>query len=218
VNGQTLQVNVEAQGGTIWHKSQAGSQVRLELETGEIRASIGERRPGQSLVIQLPDGEIEDLGTVLTVRVEQGHTASVRVFEGRVRLRLVGSAALELGVGDSWVAPPAPKPEPAPSCSTAQLPAATPRSRSKALRARVEQRPPAAKEIPNKEAAVPVDIASPPSPQHAREEDEAYLRIVELVRAHRFDEARSAAKDYLLRFPKGFRREEVLGVATSVGR
>ncbi len=50
--------------------------------------------------------------------------------------------------------------------------------------------------------------------RHAREEDEAYLHIVSLARAHQLSEARAAAKDYLLRFPNGFRREEVLGVAT----
>jgi hypothetical protein len=218
-NGQALQVNIEAQAGTIWHKTQVGNQLRLELETGEIRASVGVRRPGQSLVIHLPDGEIEDLGTVLTVRVEKEHTASVRVFEGRVRLRLAGSGALELGAGDSWVAPPAPKPEPAPSCSAAKLPSAPP-LRASAPPNRPERHPaPAAMESPSKETAAPVlDTPQSPSPQQAREEDEAYLRIVELVRAHRFDEARSAAKDYLLRYPKGFRREEVLGVATSVSR
>jgi hypothetical protein len=58
----------------------------------------------------------------------------------------------------------------------------------------------------------------PPEPKQAREEDQAYLHIVSLLNAHRLTEARAAAKDYLLRFPNGFRREEVLGVATSAGR
>lgn len=216
---QALQVDVEAQPGAVWHKTRAGDQVRLELESGEIRASVGQRRPGQSLIIHLPDGQIEDLGTVLTVRVEQGHTASVRVFEGRVRLRLAGSSAFELGAGDTWGGQPVPVPEPAPSCSASPAPP-TPPKRAPTSSARPERHPAStAPESPNKPAAATsAELTFSPSPQQTRAEDEAYLHVVELVRAHRFVEARSAAKDYLLRFPKGFRREEVLGVATSAGR
>lgn len=45
-------------------------------------------------------------------------------------------------------------------------------------------------------------------------EDETYLHIVDLLQRGRSDEARRAAKDYLLRFPNGFRRVEVLNIAT----
>jgi len=210
-----LQVQVEAQEGAVWHRTQVGSQIRIDLETGEIRASVGARRAGESLVIRLPDGEIEDLGTVLTVRVEQGRTTSVRVFEGRVRLRLAGGNALELAAGDDWGAPPQPKPEPAPSCSTA-APDAAPRRRASAS-TRQERRAEAATESPRKQDPAPSAEATT-NPQQGREEDEAYLHMVALMREHRLVEARAAARDYLLRFPKGFRREEVLGVATSVGR
>jgi len=210
-----LQVDVQAQEGAIWHRAQVGSQVRLDLEAGEIRASVGARRPGASLVIRLPDGEIEDLGTVLTVRVEQGRTTKVQVFEGRVRLRLAGNNAVELGAGDDWGVPPQATPEPEPSCSTGAPRAAT-KPQTSASSTRQERRAERPTESPRKQEPTP-SIEAATNPQQAREEDEAYLHIVELVRAHQLVEARTAARDYLLRFPKGFRREEVLGVATSVG-
>ena len=47
----------------------------------------------------------------------------------------------------------------------------------------------------------------------AREEDELYLHIVALARAHQVSEARAAAKEYLARFPNGFRRDAVFEVA-----
>ena len=44
-------------------------------------------------------------------------------------------------------------------------------------------------------------------------EDLAYLRVASLLREHREDEARAAAKQYWRSFPNGFRRVEVARVA-----
>lgn len=44
-------------------------------------------------------------------------------------------------------------------------------------------------------------------------EDAAYMEVLRLLRAQRSDEARTAARDYLRRFPNGFRREEMGVVA-----
>jgi TolA-binding protein len=46
-------------------------------------------------------------------------------------------------------------------------------------------------------------------PQSGRAEDVAYLHALSLGRAGRSDEAYAAAKDYLARFPQGFRRTEM---------
>jgi len=55
------------------------------------------RRPGDlALVLQTPDGEIEDIGTAFAVHVEDGKTRSVEVFEGRVVVRLNGRAPQEV--------------------------------------------------------------------------------------------------------------------------
>jgi hypothetical protein len=41
------------------------------------------------------------------------------------------------------------------------------------------------------------------------------MQIVQLARAGKSEEARAHARDYLLRFPKGFRRVEVLDLMSS---
>lgn len=46
-----------------------------------------------------------------------------------------------------------------------------------------------------------------------RVEDAAYLAVLSALREQRFAEARARAKAYLLDFPSGFRRLEVLNVA-----
>jgi len=45
-------------------------------------------------------------------------------------------------------------------------------------------------------------------------EDTKYIEIVDLVRAGKTSEARAAARDYLERYPNGFRKLEVMDVAT----
>jgi hypothetical protein len=197
-------VDIEPQAGAKWQTRQLGDELRIELDAGEIAASIGPHRPQQLVRIRLPDGWIDDLGTVLVVRVEDGHTTSVRVNEGRVRLRLDGRDPVELGAGENWTTEPAASPHAVmPPHRTVSPPPATPSSTAHAASARssVPTTPLAAEE-----AAL--------AARQAREEDEAYLHIVALARAHQPTEARAAAKDYLRRFPNGFRREEVLGVAT----
>src|SRR5438045_9371477 len=89
----------------MWRKHSLGTELRLELDTGEITAKIGQRRPEQSVKILLPDGQIEDLGTVLSLKVEAEHTVRIRVLEGRVRVRLNAQSPFELGAGDAWSQP-----------------------------------------------------------------------------------------------------------------
>jgi len=211
-----VHVEITAHGDAHWQKRQLGDELRIELEAGEISATIGQRRPGQLVRIQLPDGWIDDLGTVLSVQVEEQRTLSVHVFEGRVRLRLDGRDPVELGAGDNWTAAPV-----AIASGAAIAPAPIPSpARTHLAGAQAVARPPTAATATHAGTATQVSGAQSDATTDsatarlAREEDEAYLHIVSLARAHQLNEARAAAKDYLLRFPNGFRREEVLGVAT----
>jgi len=66
---------------------------------------------------------------------------------------------------------------------------------------------------------VPVLVASAPPPARPsldgeeQAEDEAYLRVVALLREGRHEEAKVAARGYVARFPSGLRRREMDRVA-----
>ena len=59
----------------------------------------------------------------------------------------------------------------------------------------------------------PADSASTVRADTAAE-DAAYLQVIALLRAGKQDEARAAARSYLERFPNGFRRDEMIRVAS----
>ncbi|MFT3926858.1 MAG: FecR family protein [Myxococcales bacterium] len=68
----------------------------ITVRQGRISLRV-RRRPGDlALVLQTPDGEIEDIGTAFAVHVEGGQTRSVEVFEGRVVVRLNGRPPQEV--------------------------------------------------------------------------------------------------------------------------
>ncbi len=210
-----IPVEVTATSGSIWQKRLLADELHIDLSAGEIAAKIGPRKAGQRVRIQLPDGWIEDLGTTLSVRVEDGHTASVRVSEGRVLLQLRGRESRELNAGESW------------ERSANSEPPVVPHASSAGVRSTAKAAPPAATHATNPATATnpprpgtePTDATEGAAPvggsaaRVAREEDELYLHIVALARAHQVSEARAAAKDYLSRFPNGFRRDEVSEVA-----
>ena len=58
----------------------------------------------QRFVLELPDGELEVIGTHFGVRVEPEGTQRVEVTEGRVALRLRDALPISLGAGERWTA------------------------------------------------------------------------------------------------------------------
>jgi hypothetical protein len=223
-------VEVHAQAGARWTKHQVSSRIFVDLEDGAAAFEI-HPHPGRSVVIRLPDGEVEDLGTVFDVRVAEQHTEHVAVSEGRVSVRLNGRPTLNLGAGEAWDSKPA---EPvssalalASSGALPATPAAGPRpaaaKASAGAASRSEQPGPqvrssAALEAPAAPAPSTQDSRPAPTAQATKAEDDAYLHIVDLLREAKDGEARAQAKDYLLRFPNGFRRIEVLNIATRGAR
>jgi ferric-dicitrate binding protein FerR (iron transport regulator) len=213
-------VEVHAQLGARWTKHQEAARIWVDFEDGVAAFEI-HPHPGRSVIIRLPDGEVEDMGTVFDVRVAEQHTKHVAVREGRVSIHLNGRSAISLGAGETWDAEPA---EVAPSAvvpdsnSAPPIPAAAPRPTApkagSAALARLEKPEPQGRASstiePNASAVV--------SAQSTKAEDDAYLHIVDLLRAGKDAEARAQAKDYLLRFPSGFRRIEVLNIATRGAR
>ena len=214
-------VEVTATPGARWSRRTAPHDVRITLEAGELKLAIRRDPVRDHVLIVLPDGEIEDYGTVLSVAVRDGSTDAVRVEQGRVALRLHGHAPLTLAAGQAFgrdrSVPETPTPIASAPAPVSTLAAAPPPSaplasgHRRAVTAAVHQ---GGEARPRPSAEAPVPSASNGAGGAALAEDTAYLQLVELVREGRLEPARAAARDYLLRFPTGFRRVEVLDIAT----
>ena len=109
-------VVVHADSNTSWSRRVDGSIERIVLERGalSIRVDPALARDHRRLLVVLPDGELEDIGTTFTVSADAGRTTRVSVQSGSVVLRLRGQSPLALGAGDTWI----PSPPAAPSAST----------------------------------------------------------------------------------------------------
>lgn len=216
--GPTIDVLTES--NARWHREASAHEARVVLEDGELRLRIQRQRASDRVTIVLPDGTLEDRGTVLDVRVSGGRTEEVTVEEGSVMLRLRGELPRALAARESWHRAPAPvvASPPASSSPSHELPVTPSHGRGarrvhvQALRTESAQRSSAEQGGAIKGPARDLPTAAEADAERA--EDEAYLRLVDLVRRGRASEARAAAKDYLLRFPNGFRRLEVLNIAT----
>jgi ferric-dicitrate binding protein FerR (iron transport regulator) len=220
-------VEVHAQAGARWARHQESSRIFVDFEDGAAAFEI-HPHPGRSVIIRLPDGEVEDMGTVFDVRVAERHTRHVAVNEGRVSIRLNGRPTISLGAGETWDSEPAEVAPSAVALDSSSLSAPTPAGASQAVAAtsstaslsRLEKAVPQARSsaLPQASAAPAQDSPKAQSIQSTKAEDDAYLHIVDLLREAKDSEAQAQAKDYLLRFPNGFRRIEVLNIATRGAR
>lgn len=227
-------VVVHAAAGAVWSKHPDGHREKLVLEQGELWIHVDHGRGATALVVALPDGELEDTGTTFTVTARDGRTTHVGVEEGSVLLRIRGRPPVQIRRAETWAAEP-----PAPAAPFANAPAVT-RALRRAQVARTAP-PPAARQSPaaapamapgdtdpaidfraavavldagaNREAAAAFAHFLAAHPRDPRAEDAAYLQIIALQRAGAGEEMRRAADDYLRRYPAGFRRGEVEGLA-----
>jgi ferric-dicitrate binding protein FerR (iron transport regulator) len=188
------------------------------------------------LLVVLPDGELEDIGTTFSVSADSGHTTRVTVQEGSVVLRLHGEPPLALGAGDSWSPLPAPAaapivpatpppvlvlrdPRPAPSATSATpVPSLATPVPSLATpvpdpAADFREAMSAFNSGDNPHAAARFAAFLARHPRDPRAEDAAYLRILALQRGGSAPAAQQAARDYLTRYPRGFRHAEVAALA-----
>jgi hypothetical protein len=197
-------VDVVETPGASWTRRIDHEAERVILRSGTLHFKVRRAPGGKRFVVRVPDGEIEDLGTMFAVTVALNRTRLVIVDEGQVTLRLADGRTVDLASGQSW--------EPGPT-STAAPPAADATSPPVvASFDAVESAPPS--EIPRRVAPAPRPQApAVPSTSVAAGEDVAYLNVLRLLRTGQTAEARAAARDYLRAFPKGFRRPEVARVA-----
>ena len=208
-------VEVLSDGGAHWQVQHEATLDRVEFTDGVASFKV-HPHPGRRVLVQLPDGELQDLGTTFEVTVHAGQTEHISVSEGRVLVRLRGQHEFSLQAGERWqravVTDPSPEAVPPSAPQGANMPhvraleVTTMHSRQGAL--------PAASL-----ASSPRPAATARSLDHTSErtEDAAYLSIVSLLHQQKYAEARARARAYLLQFPTGFRRVEVLNIATGEG-
>lgn len=126
---------LDASPGASWQTIQKGAELRLRLGSGSFMLEVDRLTAAQRFMLDLPDGELEVIGTHFGVHVEPDGTRRVEVTEGRVALRLRDAPPISLGAGESWTAEPeaaralatpsVPPPEP-PSSTPPEPPSSTP--------------------------------------------------------------------------------------------
>jgi TolA-binding protein len=221
-------VAVRADRSARWSRQADAQLETIRLESGALSIHVDHAASSRRLRVLLPDGELEDIGTTFSVSADSGHTTRVSVQEGSVVLRLRGVAPLALSAGDAWSPPPVAPPE---APTSPRLRAATgtqavvsanagPASGvpSSAIGGTPSEPDPAAEfraamaalnRGDNSQAATLFGAFVTQHARDSRAEDAAYLRVLALQRTGNDGAMRQAARDYLTRYPHGFRKSEI---------
>lgn len=117
---------LDASPGASWQTIEEGAALRLRLASGSFTLEVDKLTAVQRFVLELPDGELEVIGTHFGVRVEPEGTRRVEVTEGRVALRLRDALPISLGAGESWTAEREAARAAAPPFASAAEPPSTP--------------------------------------------------------------------------------------------
>jgi len=211
-------VVVHADNGAQWSRQAENQRETIRLQSGALSIHVDHRASPRRLLVLLPDGELEDIGTTFSVSADAGQTTHVSVEEGSVVLRLQGRPPLALAAGDSWH-PPAPSVPPASatpppatrSTKTVASPAPVPSTSTPAPDSAEEFRDAMAafNRGDNSQAAALFRGFVVAHPRDSRTEDACYLRVLALQRTGNANATQDAAADYLRRYPGGFRKAEI---------
>jgi hypothetical protein len=180
----------------LWARDAENGMEWITLRDGAFRVSIRPHAAARRVVVRVPEGRIDDLGTVFDVRIREGRTTDIRVSDGHVQLWFSGANGVVLGTHEVWEAPPASSA--LPPSTTVEPPARAPQKATPAPKGPIRS---------THRSGAPQPATDDGS------EDAAYLRVIDLFRAGQDDEARAAARDYVRRFPMGFRRTEMEAVS-----
>jgi len=230
---------VRAEPSARWSRRTEPERETLTLENGTLRVRVEHDSGARRLLVVLPDGELEDIGTTFSVTASSGRTTRVVVEQGRVMLRLHGRPALRLDAGESWSPPTSSAAAsassaiaaPASSATTAAARPASPPPRVALPSAVTPARPSTASPMPSPSASDPAGefrgalsalnagdnrraaqlfaAFLAAHPRDPRGEDASYLQVLALQRAGDPAAMQAAAAAYLRRYPAGFRHAEV---------
>jgi hypothetical protein len=78
------------------------SSIASRCKSGHFQLNIHRLSPDSEVTIALPDGEIKDVGTELTVWIDGTRTSQISVERGNVIVRMVGLPELRPGAGEHW--------------------------------------------------------------------------------------------------------------------
>lgn len=217
-------VIVRADSSAQWSRRLEAQVETVVLVSGVLSIRVDHAVSQRRLLVILPDGELEDVGTTFSVSADAGHTTHVTVQEGSVVLRLHGKPPLALGAGEAWSPPQTAAPAPAPS--------STPRARTPHIKTTPLGAPAVSIDAPaadpsadfraamaafnggdNVRAAAGFAAFLRQHPRDPQAEDAAYLRILALQRTGDAAATKQAAQDYLSRYAHGFRHAEVEAIA-----
>lgn len=188
-----------------WRTVSDDSVEHVDLSNGRLRLNVKRKPNSRRVIVRVPDGEIEDMGTVFDVVVRDGHTVKVGVDEGSVSMRLSGMAPVTIRAGQVWQREKAAEVvKPLPTVEKVAPVAPAPPARPVAVEPDHQHSP---LKTPQPHAGVPDNTR----------EDAAYLEIVRALRDGRADEGLALARQYLVDFPQGFRRSEIERVVKNSG-
>lgn len=117
--------------GAQWSRRIEGDREQIHLRKGALWIQVRHSFRERSLIVLLPDGELEDTGTTFAVSVADGRTVRVTVEEGSVALRIRGRAPIAISAGQEWAeAPPGLGASTTAATSSAHFPAGEPNARA----------------------------------------------------------------------------------------
>lgn len=202
-------VRVEDQGGARFSRETQGDVEHVTLLDGTVRFAVTHEGAGpHKLLVKVPDGEVEDIGTTFYVTVREGRTVRVGVDEGRVVVHTTESGAHGriVSAGEVWEPEPLASRTNVPSPSTIPAPSVpAPSVTSSAKSAKALGTSP----VKSDASSTPKTAAPATIPSSSVGEDTAYLTVVRLLREGKRDEAKAAARRYVVLYPGGLRRKEM---------
>jgi TolA-binding protein len=228
-------VLIRAANDARWSRRTEQHVEKIVLESGSLSIRVQKARAARRVVVVLPDGELEDIGTTFSVSAAGARTTRVTVEEGSVVLRLRGARPIVLGAGDSWPPSSAPSAAASPAPSAPDVAPSPPRvtapgASTTSTFAPVTPVAPSPRSEPSADfraASAALNAGDHAGaarlftnflsshPRDPRVEDAAYLRVIAFHRSLDKNATERAAGEYLKRFPSGFRRAEVEALTAS---
>ena len=220
-------VSVHAEHDASWSSHVDEGVERIELRNGTLEVVVHRGPDDRHVLLLVPDGVIEDLGTTFRVSVLAGRTTNIRVIDGAIVFRRRDQAPIRVEAGSTWVVPvplavvdgpltSASGVDASPVAEAAHVPSAAhpaadlvspdvARADGKQLSDARPDRGSSSSSSPSASAVASSIVGSA--------EDAAYLRVLDLLHEGRREEAKNAAREYLKTFPRGFRRPELERIA-----